>query len=115
MPNTKVSYMYRDADNWKSYAEVVVEGVVSIEDIAEYLDGGTYFCPADVGLGHPGADLSNFPHVTADHCWCELEEEDLEETTDAPTDGLTAENLVEAFREASERGWPSQFGADSYV
>jgi hypothetical protein len=41
--------------------------------------------------------------------------EDFEETEVVPTEGFTAENFIEAFREASERGWPSQFGAESYV
>ena len=115
MPNTNVTYMYRDEDNWKSYAEVVVEGDVSFEDIADYLDDATYFCPADVSLGHPGLSQSNFSYPEADHCWCELDVEDFEDTEVAPTEGLTAENFIAAFKEASERGWPSQFGIDSYV
>ena len=113
MANTNVAYMYRDADNWKSYAEVVVEGEVNFEDIAEYLEDETYFCPVDVNLGHPGADPSDYS--SADHCWCELAIEDFRETETTPTPGFTAESFIESFREASERGWPSQFGVDTYV
>ena len=51
--NTKINYLYRDADNYKVHNECVVQGTISAEQIAvilECLDEGEYFIPHLVGL-----------------------------------------------------------------
>lgn len=44
--NTKINYLYRDADNYKVHNECVVQGTISAEQVAvvlECLDEGEYF------------------------------------------------------------------------
>ena len=51
--NTKISYLYRDADNYKMRHEVVIAGSMSEEQekaIEDSLDEGVYFIPSQVGL-----------------------------------------------------------------
>ena len=50
--NTKISYLYRDADNYKVYNECIVQGEISEEQIRQILDCcdmGEYFIPQQVG------------------------------------------------------------------
>ena len=51
--NTKISYLYRDADNYKRYNECIVAGTLSANQICTILDCcdmGEYFIPGQVGL-----------------------------------------------------------------
>ena len=51
--NTKISYLYRDADNYKQYNECIVAGTLSAKQICTILDCcdmGEYFIPRHVGL-----------------------------------------------------------------
>lgn len=48
--NTRINYLYRDANNFKYSSSVVVEGCLKFQQLKKYLDEGLYFVPADVGL-----------------------------------------------------------------
>lgn len=51
--NTKISYLYRDASNYKAYNEVIIKGKISpeqINQIMECLDDGEYFIPCQIGF-----------------------------------------------------------------
>ena len=49
-PNTRIELMYRDACNWKTPLDVVVEGQLEREAIEPYLHEGEFLIPGDVGL-----------------------------------------------------------------
>lgn len=99
--NTKISYLYRDADNYKVRHEVVIAGSVSEEQekaIEDSLDEGVYFIPSQVGLPD-----DRFGNVTeADHPWFEWV--GVEPTADRPTLHVTAEELTAKFVDAAN-GW----------
>lgn len=115
--NTKISYVYRDAHNYKMLNECVVGGIITDEMqavILDSLDSGEYFIPSQVGLPE-----KRFAKLTeADHCWFEMDEYGFEETQAAPTVNITAEALTEAFRSCAGKwddtvfgwafGWPTE-------
>lgn len=109
MSNTRIHYLYRDASNYKYGHEVVVQGVVTYEQIKPYLNE-CGFAPADVDLPHPG-EISNAPGFPNedDHPFCEIEPDDFEIVDAEPTVKTTAEELLEVFKEAHVGGWPSQY------
>lgn len=100
---TRITYLYRDADNYKSYAEVIVSGPLTFAEIGPYLDSGQYFIASQVGLPDPQAELDSL--TCADHVFVELEERDLIPTDEEPTVEITAGDLVTKFQEAHRRGW----------
>lgn len=105
--NTRMSYLYRDASNYKYSEDVVVAGKLQFSDLQPYLgnldeDG---FCPEDVALPHPGKHAKGFPGDD-DHCWCELSEDDFEPTKDDPA--MTAQELIARFERAHADEWPAQ-------
>ena len=70
--NTKISYLYRDADNYKVYNECIVQGEISEEknkQILDCCDMGEYFIPRQVGLPERKFDKYD---TEVDHCWFEL-------------------------------------------
>lgn len=96
--STKVSYLYRDADNYKVHNEVVLAGEISeeqIEEIIASLNLGEYFIPGMVGL--PAERFSTYD-PEADHDWFELGYESFESTEQRPTVPMSVEELVDAFR-----------------
>jgi hypothetical protein len=48
--NSKITYMYRDAHNFKNYGEFVVRDLITIEEISPYLIDGEFFVPEDIGV-----------------------------------------------------------------
>lgn len=111
--NTKMTYLYRDASNYKKCNEVVVLDEFTDDDvnrIVATLQDGEYFIPENVGL-----ECERFAEWTEDdHPYCELNEDDFELTDEAPTelwDGerwapITIGALVERFElEGSQSGW----------
>lgn len=113
--NTKIHYLYRDADNYKQHNEFVVRGEMTENDIDSILSclyEGEYFVPELVGL--PCERFTDY--TEADHPFCELDETSFEPTDEEPTEvwserlcsweeGLSAEELVDAFEKAAEDGW----------
>lgn len=97
--NTKISYLYRDADNYKKVNECVIAGALTAEQICAIkacCDMGEYFIPSQVGLPERRFDRYD-PAV--DHCWFELDEDSFSETIEPPTVALTAAELVNRFEE----------------
>lgn len=95
--NTKISYLYRDADNYKQYNECIIAGTLSAKQIRAILDCcdmGEYFIPSQVGLPEHRFDIYD---PQADHCWLELGAASFSETRESPTIALTAAELVNRF------------------
>lgn len=98
--NTRMSYMYRDADNYKTHHNEVLSGEITQQQlmtIADCLDDKTYFIPHQLGLPE-----MRFDQVTeSDHCWFELyPEQDFSSTNGEPTIDMTVDELVERFQKA---------------
>jgi len=103
MMNTRIHYLYRDADNYKVQNECVILGEMTGEQeqrIIACLDEEEYFVPSRVGMPERKFDTE----TDSDHPWFEWER--IEETGQKPTLEITAEELVKRFEEAS-KGWES--------
>ena len=97
--NTKISYLYRDASNYKQHNEVVVFGTFTefqIDTIMDCLEGGEYFIPKQVGL--PEERFSKW--TEDDHCWFELKRDGFEVIDMEPNVNMTSEEMVGRFMEA---------------
>ena len=95
--NTRINYLYRDADNYKMQNSCVIEGPVTEQQIGKILsccDMAHYFIPKQVGLPETRFKTYN-PEV--DHCWFEIEESGFEPTDSPPDVALNAEQLIERF------------------
>lgn len=109
--NTQISYLYRDASNYKVYNECVVSGLLSKEQqetIISCLSEGEFFIPHQVGLPEQRFDGE---WTEDDHCWFELDAYSFEETKEAPTVSITADELVEAFCQRKDRWDDTYLGA----
>ena len=105
--NTKISYLYRDADNYKRYNECIIAGALSAKQIRAILDccdKGEYFIPRHVGLPEHRFDTYD---SQADHCWFELTADSFSETRESPTMALTATELVNRF-EGCRNNWQDE-------
>lgn len=95
--NTRINYLYRDANNYKVNNSVIIPGTFTHEQIMqiiESLDEGLYFQPNLVGL--PEKRFKNYdPEV--DHPWFELEESGFSETAEGATLCISPEELVRRF------------------
>lgn len=96
--NTYLCYLYRDASNYKKWNEVILSGHLTEkqkEDIIGTLSEDLYFIPEQIGL-----PVERFDEITCDdHCWCELEVEDINDTDLPPTIDMTAKELYDRFME----------------
>lgn len=106
-PNTKITYLYRDASNYKIWEEVVVSGHISFAEIEPCLDGG-FFIASQVGLpdlqGRWGEMGYDFPSDD-DHVYVEIDADDIHPTADAPTVALSASELLDRFKQTASNGW----------
>lgn len=97
--NTRISYLYRDASNYKQHNEVVVSGTFTpeqIEAIIGCLDAGEYFIPVQVGFPE-----ERFEKITEDdHCWFELSRDGFEETDAEANIDMAPSEVVAKFLEA---------------
>ena len=94
--NTRLAYLYRDADNYKVHHEVVFAGKMSEEEkmrIIASLDDGEYFIPGPLGLN----DERFGSETEADHPFFEFCY--FEETTDKPTTDITIAEIVKRFED----------------
>ena len=99
--NTRINYLYRDAHNYKMRNSCVINGRLTNEQketILNCLDGGEYFVPSLVGLSEENLK----DETDADNGFFELTEEDFEETTDEPTVRISADELVESFKQSKD-------------
>ena len=97
--NTRILYLYRDADNYKILNSCVVKGEVTKaqkETILSSLDDGCYCIPEVVGL--PAERFGT--HTESDHAWMELYEDGFQLVASDATVDLTIEQVAEAFRNA---------------
>lgn len=104
MGNTRIYYLYRDADNYKVPNECVVQGVLSNEQkavIMDSLDEGEYFIPAMVGLPERRFDTYD---LQADHPFFELSADAFTITDELANVELHVDDLVKAFA-ASKGNW----------
>lgn len=100
--NTKISYLYRDASNYKIQNECIVRGLLTDAQIKAILDcrDGDNFIPSQVGL--PQKRFVRFD-PEEDTCWFELYESGFE-PTDAEADvDLSVEELVSNFLARKDR------------
>ena len=113
-PNTRVSYLYRDADNYKATRTFVLAGVPALGELAAIraaLDEGLYFIPSQVGLDDLQSELSAYdsaettdgyaedPDSDPDHPWHELNAragDGFELTAEEPTH-MSVTELAAAF------------------
>ena len=105
--NTKISYLYRDAGNYKQYNECIIAGALSAKQIRAILDCcdmGEYFIPGQIGLPERRFDPYD---PQADHCWFELGADSFSETREPPTIVLTAVELVSRF-EGCRNNWQDE-------
>lgn len=118
--NTKIEYMYRDANNYKAYRTIVLTGVLTASELTEvknkcdWLDGDPKFIASEVGLPSPQHDMDKYGFPTeADHVWCELLTLELASEPATKDVTLTAGQLRAAFAKAKwdetaamkELGW----------
>jgi len=95
--NTRINYLYRDADNYKMPNSCVVAGKITPEQIAaiiDSLDDGEYFIPHLIGLPEKKFDTYD---PQSDHPYFELGSDSFEATRAGATIELTVDALVAAF------------------
>lgn len=108
MTNTKISYRYTDAANYKQHEEVVVEGVIGEWErgqIFKRLYDGEFFIPPAVGLDSLQGRMSS-PDDELDHPWHILESiKETDEPQDKyyPTAAEFATRMLSLTREDWER------------
>lgn len=106
--NTRITYLYRDADNYKMPNEVVIIGTFTDEEIDEIMsicDQGEYFIPRQVWLPEERFEELD---SQSDHCWFEIAKENFEKTSDPWTEPVTAKEVLAAFRRIRNTGWDDQ-------
>lgn len=112
--NTKINYLYRDAEDYKVHNKCIIKGTFTDKQkkqILDSLESGEFFIPGKVSL--PAKQFENWNYET-DHPWFELDEDSFEETIDSPTINVTANKLTKLFVE-SKGDWESYFSlGDSY-
>ena len=105
--NTRISFLYRDADNYKVYSDCVIDGLLTKAQqsvILACLDEGEYFIPEEVGLkGKTFTDLGYDYDPQSDHPWFELSENPFEVTDLPPSVAVTADQLTNAFIRCKDR------------
>lgn len=94
--NTKISYLYRDASNYKVPNECIVRGLLTDEQTKAILDclDMDNFIPSQVGL--PERRFDRFD-PEEDTCWFELYESGFEPTDAEATVDLSVDELVSHF------------------
>ena len=120
--NTKINYLYRDADNYKILNECIINGVLTRSQqaaILDCLDDGEYFIPSLVGM--PEIKFGEVDDPAVDHQWFELQADNFELTTERSTTFITADELVDAFRKCKNKwmdiylGHPAELSLDQQI
>ena len=117
MKNTEVTFLYRDASNYKEYITVVLKGEITKEQITSVMTSlvdDMYFIPEQIGLPirRPMGTIT-----IDDHCFCELYENDFSITDEdistnvdyeeLPENGITVEEFVKKFTDVGSTGCDS--------
>lgn len=116
--NTKITYLYRDADNYKQFNEVIVNGCLTEEQkqkIINCLESREYFIPRQVCF--PEIRLEKID-LERDTCWFELDESSFKDTSEEQTLDMTPEDVVKQFEAAAgnwndtDMSWMDYYDAD---
>ena len=102
--NTRISYLYRDACNYKVQNVAVVKGLMSGEQQQQILNcliDGENFIPRMVGL--PEQRFGTWTDDDVD--WFEFQTGSFEYTCEDPTVDMTIDELVCRFKNAKKRNW----------
>jgi hypothetical protein len=112
---TAIEVLYRDAGNYKTWQTYVLEGEVTLERFAPYLEVDNLFIGQDVGIENLMLRERELPLGSDDHPWLELNEV----RPGTPAEALQAEEenrflgpaeeLLQRFKTAQEAHWPSEF------
>lgn len=97
-PNTIISYMYRDASNYKQFRDVCIAGRITRDQLDRFvldLDEGFRFVPGQVGLPDLQGEFDDGWDYELDHPYHELLE--ISYTDAAPNSTLTAAALADAL------------------
>jgi hypothetical protein len=94
----KITYLYRDAGNYKFWGDFYVMGDISLSSLSPYLFDGEYFVPERIGV----PSLVPFQKNDDDHL---LHEFVSAEDADSTTCSLTAEEFTARVRAANIMGW----------
>ena len=97
--NTSITYLYRDASNYKFFDTMIIRGLLSLNDIEKYLFEKEFFIPSEIGL----KDLQPENLNQDDHIWHEILE--IAHTHEKPTVNITAEKIISNFNKASLEEW----------
>lgn len=97
--NTKFSYLYRDACNYKKFNDVVLSGIIKKNQIEPFLKDKMFFIPSEVGL----PDLQDDFFSVHDHIWHEFET--IELTEEVANIELKASLLIRHFQKAFHDNW----------
>jgi hypothetical protein len=97
--NTKITYLYRDAGNYKTRGEEVIEGTLTLCQLTPFLIDTEFFIPHDIGL----PNLQPHPWNEDDHDLHTVEE--MKATQNKPTVDISAETLLSNFRKARAEKW----------
>jgi len=97
--NTRFSYLYRDACNYKKFNDIVLSGILQEEEVGPLSKGMLLFISSEVCL----PDLQAGIFTVDDHIWHEIEKIELTEAL--PTVDISATLLIENFKDASRNNW----------
>lgn len=100
--NTRVSYQYRDASNYKLYDEVVIAGELSFAELEPFLIDGIYFVPEELHIPRLQFGSRN----EDDHDWHEILK--LEPCPDPPNMGIDGTALLLLAKQASNNRFCKQ-------
>lgn len=102
--NTLISYLYRDASNYKVWNACVIPGLITqeqIKQIMQTLIDGENFIPSLVGMPE-----SRFDSWTEDDTdWFELYESSFTPVDQDATLDIPPDELVARFRKAGSTNW----------
>lgn len=108
--NTELTYIYRDAANYKVQRTLTLAGEFTsaqLDEIEALLDEGDGFIPSQVGLDDLQEELAGFGNGELDdddHVWHEWPARSELHLVDRPADGPSCAELHAAFRALGERG-----------
>ena len=97
--NTRFSYQYTDANNYKNFDDVIIAGHVSFSQLEPLLHEGEFFIPSEVGL----PDLQNLPLTYDDHIWHTVTS--VEPTEEKETVSIGAKHFLALFANVSKNNW----------
>lgn len=113
------NYLYRDADNYKSWGTRVFRGARfpgDLERLQAASEDGEHFVATQVGLDPMQPGMISFPSPS-DHGYHELpeDEDDIREVRfyDGTMDARTWSEFLADFETAGEKGWDAVGEAES--